>query len=135
LRVLRDGHAGHHFLNVRGLDLLNYRDLAVVRLKKVNGAGRWRNYQTPQQQDFDDQRPFREFPPEAVRLVAGYEPDAAFSTIDRIIISRPLGRTILWAAQIIILDQEPSWVDITPARLVGTEPTDFRAGRTRRGNP
>jgi hypothetical protein len=129
---LRDGEAGHHFLNVRGLDLLNYCDLAVVRLKKVNGACRWRNYQTPQQQDFDDQKPFGEFPPKAVRLVAGYEPDPAFSTIDRVIISRPMGKSILWAAQVVILDDAPTWVDITPARLDGTERLDFRSGRRQR---
>jgi hypothetical protein len=133
LRALRDGHAGHHFLNVRGLDLLNFRDVAVVRLKKVDGAGRWRNYQTPQQQDFDDQKRFAEFPQEAVRLVAGYEPDAAFRAIDRVIISKPMGKSILWAAQVITLDDVPTWIDITLARLDGTERVDFRARRAGRG--
>lgn len=128
-RELLDGKRGNHFLNINGLELLNHRDIAVLRLKKVNGSGRWRNAQTAQQQDFDDQKPFAEFPPEAVRLVAGYEPDAAFSTIERVIISRPMGRKILWAAQVVIVDEAASWVDITPARLEGTERVDFRPRR------
>jgi hypothetical protein len=128
-RELLDGKRGNHFLNVGGLELLNYRDIAVLRLKKVNASGRWRNAQTKQQKAFDDQRPFAEFPPEAVRLVAGYEPDAAFSAIQRVIISRPMGKNILWAAQVVVLDKAASWTDITPARLDGTERVDFRSRR------
>src|SRR5438045_768789 len=36
-----DQSPGCHFLRARGLEVLNYLDLALVRLKKVNGARRW----------------------------------------------------------------------------------------------
>jgi hypothetical protein len=126
-----DQSPGCHFLRVRGLEVLNYYDLALLRFKKVNGAGRWRNYQTQQQQDYDNQLPLPGLPEAAVRLVAGYEPDAAFTVVERVIVSRPLGKTIRWASQIIVLDEATSWVDITPARLAGTERTDFATGRRR----
>jgi hypothetical protein len=127
-----DQSPGCNFLHVRGLEVLNYLDLAVIRLKKVNGAGRWRNYQTKQQQNFDDQLPLRGLPLEAVRLVVGYQPDAAFTAIERIIVARPLGKTIRWTAQIIMADEKMSWVDITPERIPGTERTDFNPARRRR---
>jgi hypothetical protein len=131
IRELLDQEPGCHFLSVRGLEVLNYYDLAVLRLKKVDGAGRWRNFQTPQQRDFDRQLPLPGLPAAAVRLVVGYEPDAAFTTVERIIVSRPFVNTIRWAAQIVVLDDNTSWLDITPARIAGTERVDFRAGRRR----
>jgi hypothetical protein len=131
LRERLDGVPGHHFLNIRGLEVLNYKDLAVIRIKKVNGAGRGRNYKTPQQKDYDDQKSCDELPPAAVRLVAGYQPDPAFSAVRRVIISKPLGKTILWAAQIVPAEDGAAWVDITPARLAGTGRTDFDAARGR----
>jgi hypothetical protein len=131
LKEQLDQSSGCNFLQVRGLEVLNYWDLAVIRLKKVNGAGRWRNYLTQQQRDFDDQLPLVGLPAAAVRLVVGYQPDAAFTAIDRVIVSRPLGKTIRWTAQIVIVDQKLSWIDITPARLSGTERTDFDSSRRR----
>jgi hypothetical protein len=131
MREKLDLSPGCKFLNVRGLEVLNYLDLAVVRLKKLNGAGRWQNARTPQQKNFDDQLPLKGLPNAAVRLVVGYQPDEAFTAIERIIVSRPLGKTIRWTAQIIVGGEKPSWVDITPARLPGTEQTDFDATRRR----
>jgi hypothetical protein len=131
LKELLDQEPGCHFLSIRGLEVLNYYDLAVLRLKKVNGAGRWKNYQTPQQHDFDYQLPLPGLPAEAVRLVIGYAPDEAFTTVERIIVSRPLGKTIRWTAQIVVIDDVASWADITPARIPGTERVDFEAGRRR----
>jgi hypothetical protein len=129
LRERLEGEPGCHFLNVRGLEVLNYFDLALLRLKKVNGAGRARNLLTRQQRDYDNQKPLPNLPPEAARLVIGYQPDAAFSAIERVIVSRPLRKTIQWASQIVILDDAPSWIDITPARFTGTDETDFDASR------
>lgn len=131
LKEVLDQERGCHFLNHHGLEVLNYFDLALVRFKKVNGAGRWRNYQTPQQQDYDNQLPLPNLPNAAVRLVVGYQPDAAFTAVERVIVSRPLGNIIRWTSQIVVLDDAVSWVDITPARLPGTERTDFQAGRRR----
>ena len=122
---------GCHFLNIRGLEVLNYWDLALIRLKKVNGAGRWQNYATPQQRKYDDQLPLPGLPPEAVRLVVGYQPDAAFSAVERIIVSRPLGKTIRWTAQIVVSDDVASWADITPARFGFGDAVDFNPARRR----
>ena len=94
------------------------------------GAGRSRNAITKQQMDYDAQLPLPGLPSEAIRLVAGYQPDAAFSSVQRVIVSAPLGKTIAWAAQVVIVDDAVSWVDITPSRLPGTRKTDFG---TRRG--
>jgi hypothetical protein len=126
MREELDGSPGCHFLRIGLFEILNYCDLAVLRLKKVNGAGRWRNYPTKQQRDFDDQKPFPEFPQEAVRLVVGYQPDPSFSIVERVIVSRPLSKTIRWTAQIVVVDDVCSWEDITPARLSGTEYVDWR---------
>ncbi len=131
LREHLEGKPGCHFLNRRGLEVLNYFDLALLRLKKVNGAGRARNLLTKQQRDYDDQKPIPGLPDAAVRLVVGYQPDPAFSAVERVIVSRPLGKTIRWTAQIVVLDDAPKWFDITPARLAGTEAVDFDAARRR----
>jgi hypothetical protein len=124
IRESLDQEPGCHFLSVRGLEVLNYHDLAVLRFKKVDGEGRWRNYQT-------NQLPLPGLPPAAARLVVGYEPDAAFTAVQRVIVSRPLRRSILWAAQITVVDETASWDDITPARIAGTERVDFNARRRR----
>jgi hypothetical protein len=127
LRELLEGKTGCRFPNIRGLEVLDYQGTALVRLKKVNGAGRGRNAITKQQTNYDAQLPLPGLPPEAIRLVAGYQPDAAFNFVQRVIISRPLGKTILWAAQVVIAEDDISWIDITPARLPETGRTDFGA--------
>jgi hypothetical protein len=129
LRAALDGKPGCHFPNMRGLEILNYKDRAVIRIKKVNGAGRGRNVRTKQQIAYDAQLPLRGIPSAAVRLVAGYQPDSAFSGVQRVIISAPLGKTIAWAAQVVILNDVASWTDITPARLPETKRTDFKERR------
>lgn len=132
LRERLEGEPGCHFLNHRGLEVLNYFDLALLRLKKVNGAGRARNLLTKQQRDYDDQKSIPGLPDAAVRLVVGYQPDPAFSAVERVIVSRPLGKTIRWTAQIVGADDALiKWFDITPARLAGTEAVDFDAARRR----
>ena len=95
--------------NLRQMEVLNYQDRALIRLKRVNGAGRASNLPTGQQQDYDDQKILPGLPEGAVRLVAGYQADAMFMAIDRIIISRPIGREIEWAAQVTIFNKMASW--------------------------
>jgi len=121
-------------IRMRGLNLLLHRDELVFRFKKVDGAGRHRNYQTQQQEDFDDQLPLPELPPEAVRLTSGYQPDFAGQSIERIIVARPIRRSIAWAAQVNVTDGAASWVDITPARLPGTEHMDYRGRKSAPGD-
>lgn len=132
LRERLDGRSGCHFLNIRQLELLNFRDEAIIRLKRVNGAGRASNLQTPQQQDYDDQKVLPGLPEGAVRLVAGYQADVMFTAVDRVIISRPLGRDVRWAAQVTMFDQVASWEDITPTRLEGFDREDFNPARRRK---
>jgi hypothetical protein len=121
-----DGADGCHVLDLKGLKILNYRDLAVLRFKKVDAAGRHHNYQTDQQKDFDGQLPFPGLPPEAVRLTSGYQLDVSGQEIERIIVARPLGSSIAWAAQVNVVEDRPAWIDITPRRLAGTERFDYR---------
>jgi hypothetical protein len=131
LRESLEGKWGCRFPSLRGLEVLDYEGKALVRIKKVNGAGRGRNAATQQQRDYDAQLPLPGLPPEAVRLVAGYQPDAAFSSVQRVIIAAPLGKTIAWASQVVVVEDAASWVDITPSRLPGTDRTDF--GQRRNG--
>lgn len=123
---------GFGLLRLRRLNLLLHGTDTVWRFKRVDGAGQHQNYQTPQQQDFDDQLELPGIPPAAIRLTSGYQPDIAATAIERIIVARPMGRSILWAAQINIIDAKATWVDITPERLPGTERVDFRPRRRER---
>ena len=118
--------------NVKGLTLFDFNGIAVVRIKKVNADGKHRNYPTQQQKDFDDQLTFEEFPDEAFRLVAGYQPDVTGSYIERVIIVRKIGGITYWNSQINLLDEEARWEDATPPRLFGLDLTHWRPGRERR---
>jgi hypothetical protein len=121
-----DGRNGCKLIRLRGLILLNQRDQIVWRFKKVDGNGRHQNYQTDQQKDFDDQLELPGIPPAAVRLTSGYQPDPAALSIERVVVSRPLGRSMMWAAQINLVEGEAAWEDITPSRLPGTSRFDYR---------
>ena len=105
---------GFHLLNMRGLNVLNIADKVVVRAKKVDANGRHVNNVTQQQKDFDRQLPLAGLPPEAVRLVIGYELDPAYSTVERVIVRHTMGD---WVSQIVAVDDVFHWEDITPARL------------------
>jgi hypothetical protein len=111
---------GFHFLKVRGLHLLNVGDRLLIRTKKVDENGRHQNADTQQQRAFDAQEELPGLPPKAARLVMGYQPDAAFSRVERVIVRRPLGR---WIAQIVEDGSTCKWIDITPVEL------PFRGGR------
>jgi hypothetical protein len=124
-----EGRRGCTILRLSGLSLLNYRDELVWRFKKVDGSGRHRNYQTKQQEDFDDQKDLPNIPPKAARLTSGYNLDAAGQIIERIVVSRPLGRTIVWSCQINMINGAVEWEDITPVRLPGTSRFDYRGRR------
>lgn len=109
---------GFHFMDLRGLLVLNIRDQVLLRAKKVDANGRHRNADTPQQRAFDAQEDLPGLPPAASRLVVGYQPDVAFSQVERVTVRRPLGR---WVAQVIEADEAPHWVDITHAELSFTQ--------------
>ena len=107
-------NSGFHFLDIRGLNVLNIRDEVVIRVKKVDSEGRHRNYQTQQQKDFDSQQELQGLPSAAKRIVVGYQPDVAMESVERVTVRRPKGN---WVSQINESGQESSWVDITPAQL------------------
>ena len=118
--------AGFNFLNLRGLHVLNVRDEIVARFKKVDENGIHRNIPTKQQKDFDRQADIPGLPAAATRVVIGYQPDAAMSTVERVIVRDPRSN---WVAQIVEADSAYSWADITPAKL----PLPHRGGRRATG--
>ncbi|PCJ44116.1 MAG: hypothetical protein COA81_03310 [Alphaproteobacteria bacterium] len=105
---------GFHFLDIRGLKILNIRDELVIRVKKVDANGYHRNYPTAQQKAFDKQEELPGLPTEATRIVLGYQPDIAFSEVERVIVRDPIKK---WASQIIEGEAKASWIDITPIEL------------------
>lgn len=105
---------GLHLLNMRGLNVLNIGDQVVVRAKRVDANGRHVNNPTEQQKAFDRQLPLSDLPPEAVRLVIGYELDPAYSRVERVIVRHTMGN---WTSQIVSTEDAYCWEDITPARL------------------
>lgn len=115
---------GFHFLTVNGLHVLNIRDRIVLRAKRVDANGLHVNNQTRQQQSFDRQEPIPGLPPEAARIVVGYQLDPAFSIVERVIVRSPRSQ---WAAQVVLIDDAYSWEDITPAQL------PIRPGRRAKG--
>jgi hypothetical protein len=105
---------GLHLLTMRGLNVLNLSDKLVIRAKRVDANGRHVNNPTEQQKAFDRQIPLAGLPPEAVRLVVGYELDPAYSVVERVIVRHTMGD---WVSQIVLNDEVYQWEDITPARL------------------
>jgi hypothetical protein len=131
MRAAADATPGLHSLSWRGLSVLNYQDRALVRFKKVKPNGKHSNYQTKQQQDYDDQKSFPGFPEPAYRLTVGYHLDASGLHLERIMIARPIGRNVFWTAQVLMVDGLAQWEDITPKRFEGTGRSDFDAKRAR----
>lgn len=126
-----DSRAGCTIRDIRGLKVLIYRNSQVWRFKKLNWIGRHSNYQTQQQEDFDDQWPLPGIPEEATRLTSGYMLDATGQTMERIVVSRVLGRSVAWVAQTVLIANVFEVRDITPDRIAETGRTDFDADRAR----
>ncbi len=118
-------------LDRRSLKVANYKDQALFRFKRVKANGKHSNYQTKQQQDYDDQKSFDGFPPEAIRLTVGYELDEAGAALKRIMIARPIGRNIFWTSQVVLEVEVAHWEDITPRRFATIDRIDFDADRAR----
>lgn len=117
----------------RQLTSLNWQGRVAVRTKKVNALGKARNYLTEQQLDYDYQM---ELPgiPSAFRLVAGYQLDAFNTGIERVMVTRPVGKQIWWTAQVVVLDEKAAWEDKTPPSFGGVDSIDFDAVRRARKN-
>lgn len=131
IAALAETTPGLQVIDLRSLRVANYRDQGLFQFKRVKANGKHSNYQTKQQQDYDDQKPFPEFPDPAIRLTVGYELDAAGAGLKRIMIARPIGRSIFWTAQVVMDAGAAEWEDITPRRFGATEAIDFDAERAR----
>lgn len=127
------GRPGFALVRIKGLNVLVDGDRAVWRFKRVDSRGRHSNYQTPQQKAFDDQEPFPEIPPPAVRLTSGYQPDPSGQYIERIVVARPLGTSVQWAAQVNVVDNVATWTEITPRRFAGMDRVQRGRGRGQAG--
>jgi hypothetical protein len=119
-------------IRLRGLVVLNYRDKVLTRFKKVNGNGRHSNYLTKQQLAYDDQLTLPGIPDAARRLTVGYELDAEGLGLKQIMITRPMGRSILWTAQVTVDSDIARWEDITPQKFSGMGASDFSEDTVRR---
>lgn len=128
-----DGRPGCTLKSLNRLNVLIFRDISVWRFKKVDGTGRHSNYETQQQRDFDNQMPLPEIPAPAVRLTSGYHPDIAGEAIERIIVARPYGRKMEWAAQVNLIDRAATWEEITPKRFAGFERFQRKDPKTVKG--
>ena len=127
----RPEHPGCAVKDVRRLKVLVHKDTQVWRFKKLDRAGRHSNYPTQQQEDWDDQLTLPDLPENATRLTSGYMLDASGEVLERVVVSRVLGRRVLWVAQTTIVDGALEVRDLTPSRIPGTEPVDFDAIRAR----
>ena len=108
---------GFTFLHIRGLHVLNIRDVIVARFKKVNEDGVHRNLPTRQQKDFDRQVDIPGLPLAAIRIVLGYQPDAAMSIVERVTVRDPYHDRV---SQIVETGTEYSWIDITSTKPLFT---------------
>lgn len=118
----------------RGLVGLAYQGRIAIRTKNVHPSGKHRNAETPQQLDYNYQLPLPGFP-NAFRLTAGYQLDAFSTSVERIMIARPVGRQVWWTSQVMMADEAATWEDITPTPSLGDLDTiDFDAVRRARRN-
>lgn len=117
----------------RGLVGLVYQGRVAIRTKKVDLAGKHRNYETNQQLDYGYQLPLPSFP-NTFRLTAGYQLDSFNTAVERIMIARPMGREVWWTAQVVLAEEVATWEDITPPSLDGMDAIDFDAVRRARKN-
>lgn len=117
--------------DIRQLKVLLYQDKQVWRFKKLDRTGRHSNYPTQQQIDYDDQWPLPGIPERATRLTSGYMLDPTGQSIERIVVSRVVGRDVLWVVQTSMVGSAFEVQDITPVRIPGTEQSHFDAARAR----
>jgi hypothetical protein len=114
-RVL-DGVRGISFAKVRGLFLVNYRGLVVLRFKKLDRALRSRSNQTQQSMSFLNQWPLPSMPDAATRLQAGYQLNSLRTAIDACLVVCPNGQRVEWSWELGgIAAQPPAQVPLRPA--------------------
>jgi hypothetical protein len=95
------GRTDMRLIKLRGLKVWAVDDHTLIRFKKMDKTGQGQNYSTAQAKEYDRGEDFAELPAPAVRLTAGYYPDQTATSILRVQIARPRGKTIDWCAAII----------------------------------
>lgn len=105
------------FKDIRGLKVWLYKDLAVIRFKRMDEEGRFRRYPTAQAKDYDRNAPLPDLPLPAARLAVGYLLDPTATSVLRVQVARPSGKEIDWCAAIVPaggrVAGERAWVDVT----------------------
>lgn len=107
------------YLEIRGLKLWLIGDEphTVIRWKKMDEEGRHSRYSTPQAEDFDRQLPLEGLTAHhPTRIVVGYWPDPAGTSVTRTQIARPMGTNIDWCAAVVFKEKRVAgagkWVDV-----------------------
>ena len=105
--------AGIKPVDIRGRKVWVVGDHAVIRLKKTDEDGKSRNYPTKQDKAYDRGDPLPGLPEPAVRVTVGYLLDPTQTQIERVQVSRPMGKSVLWCAAIVPPGSEKRWRDVT----------------------
>ena len=115
-----EAHPGIVFKDIRGLKVWLYRDLAVIRFKRMDEDGRFRRYPTKQAKAYDRNAPLPGLPEPAARLAVGYLLDPTGTTVLRVQVAPPLSRGVDWCAAVVPTEErevgERAWVDVTRQR-------------------
>jgi hypothetical protein len=103
--------------DIKGLKVWIVGKDAVIRFKKMDEDGRSRNYPTKQAKSYDLGATLPGLPPPAARLSVGYWLDPTETEVERVQVSRPLGRSVDWCAAIVRAGDRPivgkRWIDVT----------------------
>ncbi len=106
-------------VDVRGRKVWVVGDHAVIRIKKMDEDGRSRNYPTKQDKEYDLGVPLPGLPQPAVRVTVGYLLDPTATQVERVQVSRPLGKSINWCAAIVPAGRGKRWVEVTRQAGIG----------------
>lgn len=109
-----------NIIDLQGLWVVDFMGHVNLRFKKVDSSGKGRNAETKQQIKFDNQEDIPGLPAKAIRVIAGYQAEPSLTRIEKILVSRPHGKSVEWCVQI-VLETGTRWVDITPEQIPGTE--------------
>ena len=110
-------------IDVRGLKLWVFDQHTVVRFKKMDEDGVTRNYPTLQARAFDLNRELDGVPPKPIRVTVGYLLDPTGTSIKRVQVARPNGRSVDWCAAIVPTEARraggKAWEEVTKQARFG----------------
>lgn len=97
---------GVNIMKIHGMLVLNFNGEIILRFKKLDSAYRTGNIRTRHQESYSLQLQLPHLPPQATRLVAGYQLDRLQVDLKDIQVTHPIGRNVMWHFS--ILDQAES---------------------------